>query len=99
MDIVRRLQEYGIEPIVFDPWADKDEALREYGVKLVEMNDVKDVDCVVVAVAHREFRDMGIDNLKSLYAENVDDSKVLIDVKGIYRINELNISNMKYWRL
>ena len=99
VDIVRRLQEYGIEPIVFDPWADKDEALREYGVKLVEMNDVKDVDCVVVAVAHREFRDMGIDNLKSLYAENVDDSKVLIDVKGIYRINELNISNMKYWRL
>jgi len=99
VDIVRRLQEYGVEPIVFDPLADKDEALREYGVKLVEMNDVKDVDCVVVAVAHREFRDMGIDNLKSLYAENVDDSKVLIDVKGIYHINELNTSNMKYWRL
>lgn len=99
VDIVRRLQEYGIEPIVTDPWADKDEAIREYGIKLVETDCVKDVDCIIIAVAHKEFRDKGIGDLKTLYAENADDSRVLIDVKGIYSGEELGRWGIKSWRL
>ena len=97
VDIVRRLQEYGIDPIVSDPWADKGEAEREYGIRLVEFEKVKDVDCVIIAVAHREFRDICIEDLKGLYAEN--SAGVLLDVKGIYGINGLQKSGLKYWRL
>ncbi len=99
VDIIRRLLEYGIEPVVSDPWADEAEAEREYGIKLIKFEDVKDVDCVIVAVGHREFRDMGMDVLKRLYSESKDEELVLLDVKGIFKVAELEKTEISYWRL
>ena len=56
IDIVNELREYGIEPIIADPTADADEAKRLYGIEFVEMNTVKNMDAVVLAVAHTEFK-------------------------------------------
>lgn len=70
MDIIRRLQEYGIEPIVTDPWADTGEAEREYGIRLTPWDDVNDVDCFIIAVAHREFREISIETLKERYSSD-----------------------------
>ena len=98
-DIIKRLNEYGIEPIVVDPWASEREAMREYGVELTPLHEVKDADCVIVAVAHNEFKALRLDDIKKLYRVSADSEKVLIDVKGIYSVKDLNNSGMDYWRL
>ena len=98
-DIIKRLNEYGIQPVVVDPWASERDAMREYGVKLTHLEDVKDADCVIVAVAHKEFRAISLDDMKMLYKSCDDAEKVLLDVKGIYKIDQLKKSGMKYWRL
>lgn len=99
-DIIKRLNSYGIEPVVVDPWASEREALREYGVKLIKIEDVSEADCVIVAVAHNEFREMGLERVKKLFkAVEPDEKKVLIDVKGLFNIDELKASGLKWWRL
>lgn len=98
-DIINRLGEYGIKPEVVDPWADPEVARKEYGVDLVKLEDIHDADCVIVAVAHNEFKALEIERVKSLYRECFDDEKVLIDVKGIYKKKELEASEVRWWRL
>ena len=98
-DIVKRLNEYDIEPIVVDPWASERDAMREYGIKLTPIDKVKDVDCIIVAVAHNEFRQLSLSDVKAMYKSSPDNEKVLIDVKGIYSVKELRDSGMTYWRL
>lgn len=98
-DIVKRLNTYGIVPLIVDPWASKREAEAEYGVKLTNFEQVKDVDCVIIAVAHNEFKEMSLEDLKGLYRKSNDCEKVLIDVKGIYDVGELEASGIGYWRL
>ena len=100
VDVIRRLEEYGVEPTVIDPWADPEIAKHEYGVDLKTIEDAKDADCIIVAVGHEEFKNIGLDTLKSLYKNGLNDSeKVLIDVKGLFQITELTSSGIKYWRL
>lgn len=98
-DIIKRFNEYGIEPIVVDPWASERDAMREYGVELTPLHEVKDADCVIVAVAHNEFKALKLDDIKKLYRVSADSEKVLIDVKGIYSVKDLKNSGMDYWRL
>ena len=99
-DIIHRLQEYDIEPVVVDNWADKDIAKQEYGVDLVPMNKMPKADCIIVAVGHKEYRNLSIMQLKAMFkSELPDEEKVLIDVKSLYRKDELDISGMRYWRL
>lgn len=99
-DIVKRLQEYGIGVKVADPWADAEIAKREYGVELIPMESVKDADCIIVAVGHKQFRSMSMLQLKEMFRKDMpDDEKVLIDVKSLYRMDELRASGMRFWRL
>lgn len=98
-DIIKRLNEYEIEPIVVDPWASERDAMREYGVELTPLHEVKDADCVIVAVAHNEFKALKLEDIKKLYRSSADSEKVLIDVKGIYSVKDLKNSGMDYWRL
>lgn len=98
-DIIKRLNEYGITPVVVDPWASEIDALREYSITLTKLEDVKDADCIIVAVAHNEFKEMSVDSLNKLYKNVNNGEKVLIDVKGLYRISDLTLSGIKWWRL
>ena len=98
-DVIKQLNQYGITPVVVDPWANPKDVKREYGVDLTKLEDVCDVDCVIVTVAHKEFRSSGLKKVKSLYKNVPDDEKVLIDVKGIFKIDDLKTSGMKWWRL
>ncbi len=100
VDIIKRLQEYDIHPVVTDSWADVDIAKHEYGVDLVPYDDIPRADCVIVAVGHSEYRSMSMMQLKELFkAESSDEEKVLIDVKSLYRMDELKASKMRFWRL
>ena len=88
-DVLKRFNEYGIEPIVVDPWASEQDAMREYGVSLTKLENVSDVDCIVVAVAHDEFRQIALEDLRKFYRAGAGKQKVLIDVKGIYSVDAL----------
>ncbi len=98
-DIIKELNTYDINPIIVDPWANEGDAMREYGITLNNLQDVKDANCIIVAVAHNEFKALKLDDIKKLFADSADDEKVLIDVKGLYKVEELKASGMKYWRL
>ena len=98
-DIIKTLNEYGITPVVVDPWASERDAMHEYGVTLTKLEDVKDADCVIVAVAHNEFKALSLDDIKGLYRSCADEEKVLLDVKGLYSVSDLEASGVKYWRL
>ena len=73
---------------------------HEYGVDLVPFDEIPKADCVIVAVGHKEYRSMSTMQLKSLFKEELsDEEKVLIDVKSLYRMDELQASGMRFWRL
>ena len=99
-DIITRLKEFDIDPIVTDRWADPIVAKKEYGVDLVDYEEIPKADCVIVAVVHNEYRSMSTMQLKKLFKDELaDDEKVLIDVKSLYRYDELEASGMRFWRL
>ena len=99
-DIIKRLAEYEIYPLVTDPWADPEIAKREYGVDLIPFEEVKDADCIIVAVGHTEFRNLPIYTIKQYFRQDIpDDEKVFLDVKSLYRMDELKASGVRFWRL
>ncbi len=98
-DIIVRLKEYGIEPIVVDPWASERDAIREYGVTLTPMAEIRDLDCLILAVAHNEFRQMSVEQYLKLFRDMPNEEKVLVDVKGILDSNELRAAGIRVWRL
>lgn len=95
-DIVKELREYGIEPVITDPTADSDEAERLYGVKFTDIKDVKNMDAVVLAVAHTEFTKFAMTDMDKFFGNG---KKVLVDVKGILDRNEYEAAGYSYWRL
>jgi len=95
IDIIRELQEYGIEVQACDPLADTAEALKEYGVNLVAFADLKKAEAVVVAVAHEEYLQLSVAALREL----MNGSPLLVDVKGIFDREEINRAGIRLWRL
>ena len=99
-DIINRLNEYGVTPIIVDAWANKTEAELEYGVSITKIEEVYNLDCVILAVAHDEFRKMGIEKISLLFNENlINSEKVIIDVKGILDRQKVLDEGFRYWRL
>lgn len=96
IDIVNELKEYGIMPIVADPEADADEAERLYGIEFVEMEEIHDMDAVILAVAHKKFTDLRIEEIDKLFGQG---SKVLIDIKGLLSRRVYESAGYSYWRL
>ena len=100
IDIINRLKEFDIQTIVTDDWADSVVAKKEYGVDLVPFNQIPKADCIIIAVGQKEYRSLSVMQIKELFKDNIaDDEKVLIDVKSLYRIDELKASGMRFWRL
>ena len=99
IDIVNELAEYGITPVVADPAADAEEARREYGIEFVDMNSIKDMDAVVLAVAHNEFMDLSMEDMDRFYKQEANDKKVLLDIKGLLNRKEYEAAGYVYWRL
>lgn len=98
-DIIKSLNTYGINPVVVDPWASERDAMHEYGVKLNSIDEVMDADCIIVAVAHNEFKALSLEDIKKFFKVSMDAEKVLLDVKGLYTVTDLEASGMTYWRL
>lgn len=96
IDIVNELKEYGITPVIIDPAADADEAKRLYDVDFVPMESIKDMDAVILAVAHESFSTFTVGDLDKLFGKG---QKVLLDIKGILDRGEYEKAGYSYWRL
>ena len=99
MDIVKELREYGITPVIADPVADADEAKRLYGIEFVDMNTIKDLDAVILAVAHEEFKNLTQKDFNTFFKTASNDKKVLADIKGLLNRKEYEAAGYNYWRL
>lgn len=99
IDIYNELQEYGIQPVVTDDVADEEEAYEEYGLKFISMEEMKDLDVVIVAVAHEDNKDLTIADFDKLYNNNSDQQRVFIDVKSLYNRQDFNNEDYIYWSL
>ena len=95
-DIVKELREYGIEPLIADPVADANEARALYGVQFCTMSDIQGMDAVILAVAHKEFAGLTMQQMDSLFG---DGQKVLLDIKGLMNRDAYEHAGYRYWRL
>ena len=95
-DIVKELREFGIEPLIFDPVADADEARRIYGVQFCRHEELRELDAVILAVAHREFCSLTQARLEAMYRPG---QPVLLDVKGMLDRKAYEAAGWRYWRL
>lgn len=96
IDIVRELEDYGLEVHVHDPLADTAEARSYYGVKLETLHNLNNVHAVIVAVAHDEYRKLGIRKIAGLCG---DGAPLVIDIKGMFHPEEAKKLGVRYWRL
>ncbi len=99
IDIIHRLEEYGLKATVADPEADPDETEHEYGYKLVPYESIHDADCVILAVAHDAFRNMAPDALDQMFIQSDNSQKVIIDVKSVLDKHMINRMGYRYWNL
>jgi len=99
VDIVNELEEYGVTSIIADPVADKVEAMREYGINIVGLDEVSGVDAVVIAVGHKEFLSLNLSDFDCMFDQTDISQRVLIDVKGILSKEDYIESGYRYWRL
>ena len=98
-DIIIRLKEYGISPMIVDPWASERDAMHEYGVTLTPMEEIRDLDCLILAVAHNEFRRMSVTQYLEFFRDMSNEEKILLDVKGILDREAVKQSGIRCWRL
>ncbi|CAM4523658.1 UDP-N-acetyl-D-galactosamine dehydrogenase [Paenibacillus endophyticus] len=99
VDIIKRLNEYGINPIVVDPQADKSDAKREYGIELADLEAINNADCLVFTVAHKEFKYMSKEKIDQMFGEFENNQKIIIDVKSILESKEIRSYGYSYWSL
>lgn len=98
IDIYKELGEYGIVPMVVDPAADEKEAERLYGITFKKMEDVKDLDALIIAVAHEQFAHFTKADIDAFYRAGCK-KKVLMDIKGVLDRQEYLTKDYSYWRL
>lgn len=97
IDIYKELGEYGIKPAVVDPAADADEAKRLYGITFCDVKEIKDMDAVVVAVAHSRFLELSKEDIAAFFNPQ-HKVKVLMDIKGLFDKKDFQ-EDYLYWRL
>jgi len=95
-DLYKELKEFGLQPLVYDPYANREETKHEYGIDLCDKKDIKNIDVIIVAVAHDEFKKMNIADFKIL----MNDKDLLIaDIKHILNKDEIKRGGINYWSM
>ncbi len=97
VDIISELQEYGVVTLVHDAKADPEEAMAELNVELSSLEDFRELDALVLAVSHDEYKAIPVAELKSWFVDS--DKALIIDVKGFFDREILDSENIAYWRL
>ncbi|MBO4903734.1 MAG: nucleotide sugar dehydrogenase [Lachnospiraceae bacterium] len=99
MEILKHLEQYEMKPLLVDPWADPAEVKRSYGYDLSDESDAAPADCIVLAVAHDEYRKRTLSQWDAFFGKVPDSEKVIVDIKGILDNSEVTKAGYRYWRL
>lgn len=99
IDIYNELLDYGIQAVIYDPIADPIEVKEQYGINLVSLDKIRNMDAIILAVAHNEFLNMEAKGYSSLFPDDIYHKKVLLDIKGILNRKEYESMGYIYWRL
>ena len=98
-DIIKELKEYGIKPLVCDPIADKNDTKKFYGIDLVDISEFTDLDCLIVAVMHKQFKELSNDDIQKMFKDKDNSKNIIVDVKGARNKGELLALGFNFWRL
>ncbi|HXN31338.1 MAG TPA: nucleotide sugar dehydrogenase [Polyangiaceae bacterium] len=93
-DILRELRQFGIDAMVHDPVANPPEAMREYGTKLVPIEELAGLDALILAVSHKWYLDLGQPRLLA----TVRDGGIVVDVKSVLDPARVD-RRIRYWSL
>ena len=94
-EIIKELKEFGIEIYGYDPLLSKEE-IEAFGVKALDLDNLDvQVDCVIVAVVHEEFKKIKLDEIKKF----MNDKPVIVDVRGMFDENKMREKGFYYRRL
>lgn len=114
VDVINELQEYGIEVLVVDPVADEEDFRNVYGMNLMKLEDIKEIDAAIFAVPHSEFESIKLNQIRTFYGANseveisevaattedgTNNKEVLIDIKGMFDREAAENAGYDYWRL
>lgn len=97
VDVIHEIESYGGRPIVHDPLAIPAEAISEYGVQLEPLENFKDLDVLILAVAHDEYASLDPQTIRGFFAN--PDAAVVIDAKGLFAPADMKAAGLEYWRL
>lgn len=96
IDIIKELQEYGVNPVVVDPQADMQEVKRLYNIQIEKSSKINNMDAIIFAVAHKEFGRITETEMAKFYGEK---KGILMDLKGIFSKELYEKEGYTYWRL
>ena len=99
MEILKYLEQYEMKPGLVDAWADPAEVMQGYGYDLESEDNAYDADCIVLAVAHEEYRRRSLTEWDAFFGKSNNSEKVIIDIKGILDNSEVTKAGYRYWRL
>ena len=99
IDIVNELKEYGLTPLICDPQADVKQTEEEYGIQLTPFQQIREMDAIIIAVAHEEFCRLDEETVHKLYRSDAHNNRVLIDIKGILNKQVYRDLGYQYWSL
>lgn len=98
MNIYKELEEYGIKPSVVDSMANEKETYKLYGINLEELDNIQEIDALIIAVAHKEFKELGKEQIDGFFDKSRE-KKVIMDIKGILSKQDYSSNQYVYWRL
>ena len=96
IDIVEELKEYGINPVISDVYADKEEIINFYGIEMKDLSAVKNMDAIIFAVAHNEYKSLTEEQISNMYR---DSNRIIMDIKGMYDKDIYEKLGYTFWRL
>ena len=97
VDILEELEDYGVDTLIHDAMADPEEAREVLGLELCAMDDMRNLDALILAVPHDEYKNIPVADLKGWFAD--PDTALIIDVKCFFDRAELEAEEIAYWRL
>jgi UDP-N-acetyl-D-glucosamine/UDP-N-acetyl-D-galactosamine dehydrogenase len=96
INLYDHLRQYGVNVLIYDPIANKEEVYDEYGINMVDYEDVEGLDAAVFCVAHDCFSKIRLTELKKRFKNK---TPYIFDVKGIFSDSDVEKYGFKYWRL
>lgn len=97
IDLIRELEDYGLNVLVNDAEADADEARKTLNINLVPLDSLKNLDVLILAVGHKAYKDLTPEEIKGFFKP--DTPGIVMDVKGFFDPEKIKNNKIDYWRL